>query len=145
MIKPSFAVLAALTFATGALAAEEGEVARSQPVTTLRLEQVVPAEQGDASRVQALIGLLNQELEATMRQLRLLQELRESNMRSTGFAQQMSTYVLSVDEVNAAKNAAQRRDQDLAAEMDRLYQRIGQISEQKRVLLGKAVEMLSPK
>lgn len=145
MIKAAIAVLLGLTFAAAAPAAEEGEVARSQPVTTLRLEPVVPADQSDASKLQSLITLLNQELEANMRQLRLLQDLREGNIRSTGFAQQMSTYVLSVDEVTAAKNAAQRRDQELATEMDRLYQRIGQIGDQKRALLDRAVEMLAPR
>lgn len=145
MIKPATAVLLGLIFSGLTLAVEDGEVARTQPVTTLRLEPVVPAEQGDASKMQSLIGILNQELEATMRQLRLLQELRESNMRSVGFAQQLSTYVLSVDEVTAARSAAQLRDQELGAEMERLYRRIGQIGEQKRVLLDKAVEMLTPK
>jgi hypothetical protein len=145
MIKPIVAAVLALTCCAAALAAEEGEVARTQPITTLRLEPVVPADQSDASKIHALIIILNQELEANMRQLRLLQDLRESNMRSVGFAQQLSTYVLSVDEVTAAKNAALRRDQDLAAEMERLYQRIGQIGEKKRALLERAVEMLTPR
>lgn len=145
MIKFAIAVLLGLTSSVASFGAEPGEAVRSQPVTTLRLEPAAPAEPSDATKIQSLIGLLNQELEATMRQLRLLQELRESNIRSAGFAQQMSTSVLSIDDVNAAKNAAQRRDQELVAEMDRLYQRIGQIGEQKRGLLGKAVEMLTPK
>lgn len=145
MRKFAIAVLLGLTFTGAPFAAEEGAVARSQPVTTLRLEPVVPAEQSDAAKVQALIGLLNQELEATMRQLRLLQELRESQMRSVGFAQQMSTYMVTVDEVTAAKDAARRRDLEIAADIDRLYQRIGQISEQKRALLDRAVEMLTPR
>jgi ABC-type molybdenum transport system ATPase subunit/photorepair protein PhrA len=145
MKKFAIAALLGLTFTGAAFAADEAEVARSQPVTTLRLEPVVPAEQSDAAKVQALIGLFNQELEATMRQLRLLQELRESYMRNVGFALQMSTYMVSVDEVTAAKDAARRRDLEIAADIDRLYQRIGQIGEQKRALLDRAVEMLTPR
>jgi len=100
------------------------------------------ADDTELRRLQTLLGVINQEIQASYQQYRMASEARGQALQT-----QMKDYLISPDiqdfeEVQRQQREARRRDQEMTDQMDRILAQIRELDTQKKLILDRIYEIL---
>ena len=102
----------------------------------------------ELQRLRSALDLLNQEQQSIYQQFQMVQELRRSTVQQpvcTLLPSIQGAEIANYDDVVAAQNNATRRKDELSLQARRLFDRYGEIEEEKKPLQQQIIKLMSGK